>query len=72
MLLPVLFSFRRPRQDSNLRARLRRPLLYPLSYEGKTELVYHKRISRSNRSGRVRFLHTHSNRAVKCLRAGAS
>jgi GT2 family glycosyltransferase len=24
----------RPRQDSNLRARLRRPLLYPLSYEG--------------------------------------
>jgi hypothetical protein len=26
----------RPRQDSNLRARLRRPLLYPLSYGGKT------------------------------------
>ena len=24
----------RPRQDSNLRTRLRRPLLYPLSYEG--------------------------------------
>ena len=24
----------RPRQDSNLRSRLRRPLLYPLSYGG--------------------------------------
>ena len=24
----------RPRQDSNLRTRLRRPVLYPLSYEG--------------------------------------
>jgi hypothetical protein len=23
-----------PRQDSNLRTRLRRPVLYPLSYEG--------------------------------------
>jgi hypothetical protein len=23
-----------PRQDSNLRPRLRRPVLYPLSYEG--------------------------------------
>ena len=26
--------FWRPRQDSNLRSRLRRPVLYPLSYEG--------------------------------------
>ena len=26
----------RPRQDSNLRTRLRRPMLYPLSYEGGT------------------------------------
>ena len=26
----------RPRQDSNLRTRLRRPVLYPLSYEGGT------------------------------------
>jgi hypothetical protein len=26
---------RRPRQDSNLRTRLRRPMLYPLSYEGR-------------------------------------
>jgi hypothetical protein len=25
-----------PRQDSNLRFRLRRPTLYPLSYGGKT------------------------------------
>lgn len=25
---------KRPRQDSNLRTRLRRPMLYPLSYEG--------------------------------------
>ncbi len=24
-----------PRQDSNLRTRLRRPMLYPLSYEGR-------------------------------------
>jgi hypothetical protein len=24
----------RPRQDSNLRTRLRRPMLYPLSYRG--------------------------------------
>jgi hypothetical protein len=28
-------SVQRPRQDSNLRTRLRRPMLYPLSYEGK-------------------------------------
>lgn len=27
-------DFRCPRQDSNLRTRLRRPLLYPLSYGG--------------------------------------
>ncbi len=27
-------SAERPRQDSNLRTRLRRPMLYPLSYEG--------------------------------------
>src|SRR5712692_12081417 len=26
---------KRPRQDSNLRTRLRRPMLYPLSYEGE-------------------------------------
>ena len=26
----------RPRQDSNLRHRLRRPVLYPLSYGGKS------------------------------------
>jgi hypothetical protein len=26
----------RPRQDSNLRTRLRRPVLYPLSYWGET------------------------------------
>jgi hypothetical protein len=25
-----------PRQDSNLRSRLRRAVLYPLSYEGET------------------------------------
>ena len=25
----------RPQQDSNLRTRLRRPVLYPLSYEGR-------------------------------------
>ena len=27
---------RRPRQDSNLRTRFRRPVLCPLSYEGKS------------------------------------
>ncbi len=33
---PVPISFRwRPRQESNLRSRLRRPMLYPLSYEGE-------------------------------------
>ena len=32
---PVTREFeRRPRQDSNLRNRLRRPVLYPLSYGG--------------------------------------
>src|SRR5205814_1334293 len=30
----VVVDGRRPRQDSNLRRRLRRPMLYPLSYEG--------------------------------------
>jgi DNA-binding response OmpR family regulator len=29
----------RPRQDSNLRIRLRRPTLYPLSYEGGAAIV---------------------------------
>ena len=29
----------RPRQDSNLRTRLRRPMLYPLSYEGSMDAV---------------------------------
>jgi hypothetical protein len=37
----------RPRQDSNLRTRLRRPMLYPLSYEGRTS-------KRSAASGRGR------------------
>ena len=32
---------RRPRQDSNLRTRLRRPMLYPLSYEGSIERMLH-------------------------------
>ena len=30
----LLVVFGRPQQDSNLRTRLRRPLLYPLSYGG--------------------------------------
>ncbi len=29
----------RPRQDSNLRTRLRRPVLYPLSYEGSDPIL---------------------------------
>ncbi len=29
----------RPREDSNLRSRLRKPMLYPLSYEGSPEIV---------------------------------
>ncbi len=32
----------RPRQDSNLRTRLRRPALYPLSYEGLTFRAYQR------------------------------
>jgi hypothetical protein len=31
----VAENFLRPRQDSNLRHRLRRPVLYPLSYGGE-------------------------------------
>ncbi len=31
---PMIDSEKRPQQDSNLRTRLRRPLLYPLSYGG--------------------------------------
>jgi hypothetical protein len=31
---PSSYELQRPRQDSNLRTWLRRPLLYPLSYEG--------------------------------------
>jgi hypothetical protein len=30
------YNPKRPRQDSNLRHRLRRPVLYPLSYGGKS------------------------------------
>ena len=30
-----MMATKRPRQDSNLRARLRRPPLYPLSYGGE-------------------------------------
>ena len=29
-----------PREESNLRTRFRKPLLYPLSYEGKRKLVH--------------------------------
>jgi hypothetical protein len=29
-----LLLWRRPRQDSNLRTRFRKPMLYPLSYGG--------------------------------------
>ena len=39
----------RPRQDSNLRTRLRRPMLYPLSYEGGPGQV--SRTTRANRLG---------------------
>ncbi len=38
----------RPRQDSNLRTRLRRPMLYPLSYEGEGG---NSRIPARNRCG---------------------
>ena len=34
------FDELRPRQDSNLRSRLRRPMLYPLSYEGLPSGAY--------------------------------
>jgi diaminopimelate decarboxylase len=42
----------RPRQDSNLRTRLRRPVLYPLSYEGLCAAD-----RRRQRTGRVDQLH---------------
>jgi hypothetical protein len=29
-----------PREESNLRTRFRKPLLYPLSYEGKGKLAH--------------------------------
>ena len=38
---------RRPRQDSNLRTRLRRPALYPLSYGGDSALVWRRYASLS-------------------------
>src|ERR1700743_3409857 len=42
---------RRPRQDSNLRTRLRRPVLYPLSYEGLTwQAVRVQSLGRSDHS----------------------
>ena len=35
----------RPRQDSNLRTRLRRAMLYPLSYEGRPEPLFGSDVS---------------------------
>lgn len=35
----TLFRLLCPRQDSNLRTRLRRPLLYPLSYGGVSAVI---------------------------------
>ena len=32
-----------PRQDSNLRSRLRRAVLYPLSYEGRSDKIARQR-----------------------------
>ena len=48
--------FARPRQDSNLRTRLRRPLLYPLSYggSGRRKITSHP----APRRGRGRRPHT--------------
>ena len=34
----------RPREDSNLRARFRKPMLYPLSYEGTDRESWQKRV----------------------------
>jgi hypothetical protein len=39
----------RPRQDSNLRSRLRRPMLYPLSYEGIWPVGPEEPVDRSRR-----------------------
>jgi hypothetical protein len=33
------WTFRRPRKDSNLRTRFRKPMLYPLSYGGQERIA---------------------------------
>ena len=38
-----------PREESNLRTRFRKPLLYPLSYEGKRKLVQTRIVGGSGR-----------------------
>jgi hypothetical protein len=38
-----------PREESNLRTRFRKPLLCPLSYEGKRKLVYTRIVAGSGR-----------------------
>ena len=58
-----------PRQDSNLRTRLRRPMLYPLSYEGGMNCKGYRRLMAT---GAVRMpselllvCHTHRVRSVE-------
>ncbi len=47
-----------PQQDSNLRSRLRRPVLYPLSYGGNLTAVYHNWRRQANQ----RVLYTNKTR----------
>src|SRR4029077_11018047 len=55
VVVPMLgASVWRPRQDSNLRTRLRRPMLYPLSYEGGAcRILGRKPVTWAGRPSRV-------------------
>ena len=54
----------RPRQDSNLRLRLRRPTLYPLSYEGGVSTTGPGHDSEPSHSGPTQWVafHLHGRR----------
>ncbi len=55
----------RPQQDSNLRTRLRRPLLYPLSYGGWRCLARMRRIPGRSKSTSHKYLRTRRRSARK-------
>jgi hypothetical protein len=55
----------RPQQDSNLRTRLRRPLLYPLSYGGWRYLAHMRRMASRSKSTSRKYLRTRRRSARK-------